>query len=132
MSEMSTFKPYIVKASYDWILDNGMTPQVIVNIGFDGVNVPHEFHGIPGDADHKILLNISPHATSGLVFDMNGNKISFYSNFSGVIYPVEFPFEAIESIHSRESGEGNLFKMEYRNKRPKEEREARTALRLVK
>jgi stringent starvation protein B len=131
MDKMSTFKPYVVKASYDWILDNDMTPQVIVNTGFDGVDVPPAFRGAPGDVAHKILLNISPTATSGLLFDMKGKLISFYSNFSGSIYPVKFPFAAIESIHSRESGEGNLFKMDYTKTNGPEKKAARPALRLV-
>lgn len=132
MDKMSTFKPYVVKASYEWIIDNEMTPQVIVNTGFDGVDVPPEYRGEPGDVAHKILLNISPRAASGIVFDMREKSISFYSNFSGATYPVKFPFEAIESIHSRESGEGNLFKMDYSKTKGPEEKAARPALRLVK
>lgn len=113
MSEMKDFKPYVVKALYEWILDNGMTPLIIVNTGFPGVKIPESLLGEPGDLSHKVLLNIAPSATAGLVFDIKACEIRFFARFSGTSYSVCIPVRCIESIYAKETGEGNVFKMNY-------------------
>ena len=113
MSEMKNFKPYVVKALYDWILDNGMTPQIIVHTCFSGVAIPEHLRGELGDVHHKVLLNISPSATAGLVFDIKAAEIRFFARFTGSTYAVEIPIRAIESIYAKETGEGNVFRMDH-------------------
>jgi stringent starvation protein B len=113
MSEMKDFKPYVVKALYEWILDNGMTPLIIVNTGFPGVRIPEGLLGDPGDTRNKVLLNIAPSATAGLAFDIKACEIRFFARFSGASYGVCIPVRCIESIYAKETGEGNVFKMNY-------------------
>ena len=75
---MTSSRPYLVRAMYQWIADNGMTPHLLVDVAIDGVQVPEE-HVQNG----KIILNIAPMAVTGLVlgddevtFLMPGWKIS--------------------------------------------------------
>lgn len=133
MSDMTDFKPYMIKASYDWILDNNMSPRLIVVTGFSEVAIPESLKGKPGDLEHRIILNIGPVATSGLQFDVKRKLISFHTRFSGVSYYVKIPTDAIEGIHAQETGEGAVFKLDYsKMHKPEGERLTRPGLRLVK
>lgn len=133
MSDMTDFKPYMIKASYDWIIDNNMSPRLIVATGFPEVCIPESLKGKPGDIEHRIILNIGPVATSGLQFDVKGKLISFHTRFSGVSYYVKIPTDAIEGIHAQETGDGAVFKMDYSKMfKPESEKTARPGLKLVK
>ena len=37
---MTSNRPYLLRALYEWITDNGLTPHVLVDAEFDGVDVP--------------------------------------------------------------------------------------------
>ena len=112
MSEMKDFKPYVVKALYDWIVDNGMTPQVILHTCISGVHIPENLMGELGDVHHKVLLNIGPSATAGLAFDIKAAEIRFFARFTGSTHAVKLPIRAIESIYAKETGEGNVFRID--------------------
>ena len=52
---MNSSRPYLVRALYEWIVDNDCTPHLLVNAEFPGVRVP------PGYAnDGQIVLTVSP------------------------------------------------------------------------
>jgi len=99
MSEMKDTKPYIVKALYDWILDNGMTPQIIIHTCFSGLDIPENLKGDMDDVHRRVLLNIGPSAIAGLSFDLKGGDMRFFARFSGSSYGVRIPIRAIESIY---------------------------------
>lgn len=99
---MTSSKPYLVRAIYEWILDNQMTPHLVVDAGFPDTHVPIEFV-----ADGRIVLNIAPGAVRGLVI---GNEwIEFGARFGGVAREVMVPTEAIIGIFTRENGQGMVF-----------------------
>ncbi len=52
---MTSSRPYLIRAIHEWILDNFMTPYLLVDIEGEGVDVPRQ-HGQNG----KIVLNVSP------------------------------------------------------------------------
>ena len=54
---MTSTRPYLIRAFYDWIVDNDLTPHLVINAAVDDVTVP-ERHV----EDGQIVLNISPHA----------------------------------------------------------------------
>jgi len=99
---MTSSRPYMIRALYEWIIDNDMTPYLLVNASVDAVQVPHQFI-----EDGKIVLNISPSATEAMIL---GNQlIEFSARFSGVEEIVSVPTTAVLAIYARENGQGMLF-----------------------
>jgi hypothetical protein len=61
---MTSSRPYLIRALYDWIIDNEMTPYLLVSVNTDGVDVPKEYV-----REGRIILNISPKATECFSFN---------------------------------------------------------------
>ncbi len=106
MQQMTTHRPYLVRAFYDWIVDNGMTPYIVVDAGFDGVEVPHEYV-----VDGEIVLNLAPSAIRHL--DLGLEYITFDARFSGKSLHILIPVEAVYAIYAKESGEGRVFTLKH-------------------
>jgi len=99
---MTKKRPYLLRAMHEWILDNDMTPHIVVDTARPGLVVP------PGhDTDGKLVLNISPTATRGLV--LGNDLVSFEARFGGVSRHVEVPVDAVLGIYARENGHGMIF-----------------------
>lgn len=99
---MTSNRPYLVRALYEWILDNQMTPHLLVDAGRPQAVLPSQFI-----QDGKIVLNISPTAVRGLV--LGNERISFNARFGGVAMDVVVPTEGVLGIYARENGRGMLF-----------------------
>jgi stringent starvation protein B len=95
-------KPYLIRAIYEWILDNGMTPHLVVDAEFPGTEVPREFV-----EEGQIVLNIAPGAVRELV--IGNDWTSFSARFSGVVRNLMVPTEAVLGIVTRESRQGMVF-----------------------
>ena len=102
---MTSSKPYLVRALYEWILDNDHTPYILVDTGSDQVLIPA---GIANDG--KVVLNVAPAAVQDL--DMNNDSISFSARFSGVAENIYVPMTSLLAIYARENGEGMMFPAE--------------------
>jgi stringent starvation protein B len=99
---MTSSRPYLIRALHEWIVDNDLTPHLIVDAAADGVQVPREFV-----EDGRIVLNVSPSAATALVL---GNElIEFNARFGGVSRHIVVPPEAVLAIYSRETGVGMVF-----------------------
>ena len=96
---MSSHRPYLLRALYEWIADNGMTPHVLVDARLPGVRVPT--HTVK---DGRVVLNVADRAVSRLEMDNEG--IRFTARFGGVSHPVSVPIEAVLAIYARETGQG--------------------------
>lgn len=101
----SSQKPYLIRALYEWIVDNELTPYIEVNTKIEGVNVPVEHI-----QDNRIILNVSPSAVKEL--NLGNDWIDFYARFSGIVRLVQVPVVAVLKIYARETGEGTAFKEE--------------------
>jgi stringent starvation protein B len=99
---MTSNRPYLVRALYDWILDNGMTPYVLVDATRSRTVVPAQFV-----QDGKIVLNISPTAVRALA--LGNERIEFDARFGGVSMNVQVPVTSVLGIYARENGRGMLF-----------------------
>jgi stringent starvation protein B len=98
-------KPYLVRAIYDWALDNGFTPQVLVATNTEGVQVPRQYI-----KDNQIVLNIHPKSVTGLEL---GNEFLWCSaRFSGTAMEITAPMPAVLAIYARENGQGIVFQDE--------------------
>ena len=99
---MTSSKPYLVRALYQWILDNDTTPYILVDTSSELVLIP------PGIAnDGKVVLNVSPTAVENL--DMTNDHVSFSARFNGVAEDLYCPISSLMAIYARENGEGMMF-----------------------
>ena len=99
---MNSSRPYLMRAIYEWIVDNSMTPYLLVNAEHPHVVVPEE-HVNNG----KIILNVAPEAVQEL--NMAGEEVSFNARFSGKPMHVSVPISAALAIYARENGRGMVF-----------------------
>ncbi|WP_090276457.1 ClpXP protease specificity-enhancing factor [Halopseudomonas litoralis] len=102
---MSSSRPYLIRALYEWILDNDSTPYVLVNAGYPGTVVPEGFV-----EDDQVVLNLSPNAIRHL--EMDNERVCFDGRFGGVAQQVWLPAGAIMAIYARETGQGMVFEIE--------------------
>lgn len=102
---MKSSRPYLVRALYEWIVDNDCTPHLLVNAEFPGVQVPAGFAN-----DGQIVLNVSPTAVRHL--HMDNEAVSFEGRFSGVPQSLYIPAAAVLAIYARENGQGMVFDAE--------------------
>lgn len=99
---MNSSRPYLVRALYEWIVDNDCTPHLLVNAEHAGVQVPAGFA-----SDGQIVLNVSPSAVRNL--HMDNQAVSFEGRFGGVPHSLYVPAAAVLAIYARENGQGMVF-----------------------
>lgn len=128
---MTSNRPYLLRALYEWISDNGLTPHLLVDAAVDGVRVP------AGAAkDGRIVLNIDARAVSQL--DMGNQNVRFLARFGGVSQAVDIPLAAVLAIYAQENGQGMMFPSEDAPSEPPpaapapDEPPKRTHLRVIK
>jgi stringent starvation protein B len=102
MAEMSSNRPYLIRALYEWLVDNGKTPYVMVNAEYQGAIVPSQFV-----ENGRIILNVDPSAVSGL--ELGNDWISFSARFRGASEDILVPPGAVMGIYAKENGQGMLF-----------------------
>ena len=102
---MNSSRPYLVRALYEWIVDNDCTPHMLVNAEYRAVQVPQGFA-----SDGQIVLNVSPSAVRHL--HMDNEAVSFEGRFGGVAHTLYVPTGAILGIYARENGQGMVFDLE--------------------
>jgi stringent starvation protein B len=117
MSDPTPTKPYLLRALYEWCVDNGYTPSVSVGVD-DTTSVPREHV-----RDGEIVLNIGPLATSRL--KLGNEAIEFSARFGGVAREVYIPVSRVAAIYARENGQGLSFELE--DGQPETTREGRPA-----
>ena len=99
---MTSSRPYIVRALYEWIIENNCTPYILVNAFEDGVEVPQEHV-----RDGQIVLNISPVAVNDL--QLRNDCLDFEGRFAGIPKRVYVPITAVCGIYAKENGQGMIF-----------------------
>lgn len=99
---MTSTRPYLIRAFYDWIVDNQCTPHIVVNAGADRVEVPREYV-----KDGQIILNVAMTAVQGL--KLGDNAVEFQARFAGQARRVYAPVKAIIAIYAKENGRGMVF-----------------------
>jgi len=101
MPDPASTKPYLLRAIYEWCVDNGYTPYLSVVVDAH-TRVPKE-HVRNGE----IVLNIGPVAASRL--QMGNDTIECTLRFSGVAKDLAVPVAAVSAIYARENGHGMSF-----------------------
>ncbi|OOF35984.1 ClpXP protease specificity-enhancing factor [Rodentibacter heidelbergensis] len=103
--QSSPKRPYLLRAYYDWLIDNDFTPYLVVDATYWGVNVPVEYV-----QDGQIVLNLSANATGNL--QLTNDFIQFNARFKGVSRELYIPMGAALAIYARENGDGVMFEPE--------------------
>lgn len=99
---MNSSKPYLLRALYEWILDNDTTPYILVDTSGEQVSIPS---GIANDG--KVVLNLAPSAITRL--EMTNEHVSFSARFNGVAEDIYCPMSSLLAVYARENGEGMMF-----------------------
>ena len=103
MKEIST-KPYLLRALFEWCVDNGYTPHLAVKVD-SRTQVPAEYV-----KSGEITLNISPNAVHKL--QMGNELIEFSARFGGVARQISLPIANVYALYARETGHGMTFDLE--------------------
>lgn len=98
-------RPYLLRAYFDWLLDSGFTPYLVVDADYPNTFVPTEYV-----KDGQIVLNLSPTAVGS--FQLTNDKISFNARFNGRIREIDIPMGAAIAIYARETADGIMFEPE--------------------
>jgi stringent starvation protein B len=99
---MTSNRPYLLRAIYDWISDNGLTPYVLIDATREGVQVPA--HVVKNG---QVILNLAMRAVANL--DLGNEWISFQARFSGVGHSIHIPVNAVLALYAQENGQGMMF-----------------------
>ena len=98
-------RPYLLRAYFDWLVDNGLTPYLVVDATYYGVKVPVEYV-----KDGQIVLNLSATAVGNLV--ISHETIQINARFRGIPQDIYIPMGAALAIYARENGDGVMFEPE--------------------
>ncbi len=113
---MKSNRPYLIRAIYEWIVDNDCTPHLLVQTHTTnpdgGAETPVADVDVPWDfvQDGRIVLNVSMNATRGL--ELGDEFVHFNARFGGRSCAVCVPVGAVVGVFARENGEGMAFELE--------------------
>ncbi|HSP59404.1 MAG TPA: ClpXP protease specificity-enhancing factor [Halomonas sp.] len=99
---MQSSRPYLVRALNQWLLDNALTPYIVVDAEYPGVEVPRQFV-----QNGQIVLNMAPTAVRDLF--MENEALGFSARFGGQPTRIMVPMAALVAIYARENGVGMVF-----------------------
>ncbi len=105
---MTSSRPYLLRALNEWILDNELTPHIVVDATQENVVVPTEYVEAG-----RIVLNLSPVAING--FEISSEYITFSARFSGKSLEIFVPVSAVLALYAKENGQGMVFNEEKTN-----------------
>jgi stringent starvation protein B len=101
-TKMTSSRPYLIRSIYDWIVDNQLTPYLLVNAEYPGVEIPQEYV-----TAGRVILNISPESCRGLHLD--NDRIVLTTRFSGRTVQLALIPAAVLAVYAKENGRGMEF-----------------------
>ena len=103
--KMTPNRPYLLRAFYEWIVDNNGTPYLVVDATFAKVKVPQQFV-----QNGQIVLNAAPSAVGNL--QLGNEAVTFNARFGGQPFALYIPVQAVLAIYARENGAGTVFTLD--------------------
>lgn len=103
--KMTPNRPYLLRAFYEWIVDNNCTPYLVVDATVAQVKVPMQFV-----QNGQIVLNVNPSAVGNL--QLGNEAVTFNARFGGQPFSLYIPVTAVLAIYARENGAGTVFTLE--------------------
>ena len=102
MSQVTSKRPYLIRAMHEWMTDNNLTPFIVIDAAAEGVSIPEQYV-----SDGRVILNVSYSATQDLT--VGEDLMSFETRFEGRSRHLDIPTAAILGIYAQESGQGMIF-----------------------
>jgi len=102
---MLSKRPYLLQALYDWIVDQGHVPHIVVDASVPNTQVPQQHV-----QDGQIQLNVSPSAVRNFLMDRSA--LSFEARFAGTPFQIYVPMRAVVAVFDRDTGSGMAFEAE--------------------
>jgi stringent starvation protein B len=102
MSQVTSKRPYLIRAMHEWMTDNNLTPFIVIDAAAEGVSIPEQYV-----SDGRVILNVSYSATQDLT--VGEDLMSFETRFEGRSRHLDMPTAAILGIYAQESGQGMIF-----------------------
>lgn len=99
---MTPSRPYLLRALYEWILDNNATPHILVNAMHPEVQVPQDYV-----KDGQIVLNIAPSSVKAL--SLGNEVLTFNARFQGIPTDISVAIDAVLGVYAKENGRGMMF-----------------------
>jgi stringent starvation protein B len=96
--------PYLIRAIYEWCVDNGFTPYLAVKVN-ERTKVPMEYV-----RDGEIILNVSADATRDLT--IGNDVVQFSARFNGVSRELTVPVDSVSGVFAKETGQGLAFQQQ--------------------
>lgn len=103
--DMTPRRPFFFTAIYDWLIENELTPYLLVDAMIEGVDVPQEFV-----SEGEIVLNLTPSAIENYV--LNRDYVAFDARFKGESRSIFIPLCAVRALYAKENGVGLGFEEE--------------------
>jgi stringent starvation protein B len=100
--QLISTRPYVIRAIREWAMDNGLTPQLLVDAGVDGIVIPEGYA-----QDGKIVLNVHTLAVQSL--ELGNDFITFSARFGGASHAINLPIQSVLAVFARENGQGIFF-----------------------
>ncbi|MCK5353791.1 MAG: ClpXP protease specificity-enhancing factor [Methyloprofundus sp.] len=123
---MTPLKPYLIRSIYEWVIDNQLTPHLLVDATHPQAVVPEGYV-----EDDRIVLNVRPEAIQGL--SLGNALIEFSAYFNGQPMNIQVPVVAVLAVYAKENGKGMVFDPEEEESSPPEDQPpSRPHLRVVK
>lgn len=101
---MTSQKPYLVRAIYEWCADNDFTPHLVAFVDANTM-APQQFV-----RDKKIVLNIAFSAIKNLLID--NEWVTFQAAFSGTTHDIAIPVANVLALFAKENSQGMQFELE--------------------
>lgn len=99
---MTPSRPYLLRALYEWIVENHATPHILVNALHPQAQIPQDYV-----ENGQILLNIAPSAVKAL--SLGNELLTFSARFRGIPTDISVPIDAVIGIYAKENGQGMMF-----------------------
>lgn len=124
---MTSLKPYLLRSIYEWIIDNNLTPHLLVDASHPHAVLPEDYID-----EGKIVLNIRPEAIQSL--SLGNTTVEFNTRFNGQSMHIIAPVPAVLAIYAKENGKGMVFDPEEDGNEPPPENKPpqRSHLHVVK
>ncbi|SCN47711.1 Stringent starvation protein B [methanotrophic endosymbiont of Bathymodiolus azoricus (Menez Gwen)] len=124
---MTSLKPYLLRSIYEWIIDNNLTPHLLVDASHPHAVLPEDYID-----EGKIVLNIRPEAIQSL--SLGNTTVEFNTRFNGQSMHIIAPVPAVLAIYAKENGKGMVFDPEEDDNEPPPENKPpqRSHLHVVK
>lgn len=102
VKKLSSSRAYFIRALNEWMVDNELSPHIVIDSNAPGVGLPEEH--LNKDA---VVFNISPESVKSL--RITNKLLTCNASFSGHAVDIMIPINAVLQVFAKENGAGMGF-----------------------